>query len=62
MIGKGTKLYVAGGDTLSYAFNKAMDNYEKGKTWPTINPRKTFSPAICEGLDDTLKGLGIDLD
>ena len=62
MIGKGVRLYVGEGDTLSNAFTEAMDNYEKGETWPPAYLRKASSSVSYEELDGKLKDLGIDLD
>ena len=59
IIGMKTRLYAGGGDTLSKALTEAMDNYEKGETWPPLKNRHTSSH---KELDDTLKDLGIDLD
>ena len=62
MIGKGVKLYVGGGDTLPDALTEAVNNHEKGETWPPAHLRRASSSISYEELDDKLKDLGIDLD
>ena len=61
MIGKDIKLYEGKGDTLSEALTEAINNYEKGETWPPAHLRKKHAGSYKE-LDDTLKDLGIDLN
>ena len=61
IIGKKTRLYVGKGDTLSEALTEAISNYEKGETWPPAHLRKKYASSYKE-LDDTLKGVGIDLN
>ena len=68
IIGKKARLYVGVGGTLSEALAEAVDNYEKGETWPpawlrhkVANRYKGHAGGYKE-LDDTLKDLGIDLD
>ena len=61
IIGNKTRLYVGEGNTLSEALTEAMNNYEKGETWPPIHLRKKYASSYKE-LDDTLKDFGIDLN
>ena len=62
MIGKKVRLYVGEGDTLSDALTEAVNNYEKGETWPPAHLRTTSSSTSYEELDGKLKDLGIDLN
>ena len=68
IIGKKARLYVGEGNTLSEALTEAVDNYEKGETWPpawlrheVFNGYEEHAGGYKE-LDDTLKDLGIDLN
>ena len=68
VIGKKAKLYVGEGDTLLKALSEAVDNYEKGETWPPawlrskIVSRHKGHTSSYEELDGKLKDLGIDLN